>query len=1041
MADDGTDVGLEMRSEVSPQSAWPRHLPQVPAKPVSPHTPPRVPDHELLRCIGSGAYGEVWLSRNILGGYRAVKVVYRASFDSDRPYQREFDGIQRVEPISRAHAGHVPILQAGRNDAEGYFYYVMELADDAGTESQLPSSDPSATGAGEEVAARVAAYVPRTLKEDLKRRGHLDFDECLRLALALASGLDYLHQHGLVHRDIKPSNIIYVGGAAKFTDIGLVTVADATCSVVGTEGYLPPEGPGSAQADLFSLGKVLYEAVTGMDRRNYPELPPQWPPPGEAERLLEINAIVLKACKCDSLERYQSAAQLHADLLLLQSGKSVRRTHLLEQRLASFYRIAAVLTAVAAFATGAYLWASFQMRQAERNLERAELSEAGMREQLRESLLHQAHALRLSRMPGQRVGALDALGRAGAIRIGPDLLSEVIRCLELTDARVLRTWTSAGEGHSDHMLDLRLDRVAASDPNGTITIQSMSGNTQIAQLPGPGLPCLLALFSPDGRYLAAKHHPLDREPLNRTILWELTSSPKSAELPSTVRARSIAFSPDSRQVAAGTRVGEIAVYDLPSLAPVLSYPIEMTPYALSYSPDGSRLAIAGLDGSVEVRATADGRLLSRFEHPAIAREIAWHPDGVRLAVPCDDWLVYLWDVETERRVALFAGHKAQVVTARFSHDGKHLATISWDKTLGLWDVERAQAILSYPVTGGTRFVEFSPDDTQLARFGDGISADVLELMRPVSVYQRTGIRSSPLHAADVNPDGQLLACTTGRGVHLQSFNSTSNTIFWPVPDAVSVTFLTHDRVVAAGEPGVLLTVVQRTFDPEQPLALDPPATLWPQPVAPGGDALSVAPHANRAIIRADADVAVILDLAEHTTPVARLIHPRIASVAISPTGRWAATAGLADGEVKVWDATTGALLGSWTDTGPARVLFEPGQGWLIVGGPAGCLVIESDTWNTLHRFPSPPIRRGGSAPALTVSPDGALLAIGWTADHVQLIHLPRGELLLHLEALGQIPLAFGPDGNALYVKGQYSEIYLWDLLTIRRELAAIGLDW
>ena len=88
--------------------------------------PPGIPDHELLRRIGSGSYGEVWLARNALGAYRAVKIVYRKSFEDSRPFEREFNGIQKFEPISRSHEGLVDILQAGRH--ENYFYYVMELA-------------------------------------------------------------------------------------------------------------------------------------------------------------------------------------------------------------------------------------------------------------------------------------------------------------------------------------------------------------------------------------------------------------------------------------------------------------------------------------------------------------------------------------------------------------------------------------------------------------------------------------------------------------------------------------------------------------------------------------------------------------------------------------------------------------------------------------------------------------------------------------------------------------------------------------------------
>src|SRR5262245_48157202 len=102
--------------------------------PARPQLPPVIPDHELLRKIGGGSYGEVWLARSALGSFRAVKVVHRTTFEHDRPFEREFAGIKKFEPISRSHEGLVDLLQVGRSDHEGYFYYVMELADDAGTE-------------------------------------------------------------------------------------------------------------------------------------------------------------------------------------------------------------------------------------------------------------------------------------------------------------------------------------------------------------------------------------------------------------------------------------------------------------------------------------------------------------------------------------------------------------------------------------------------------------------------------------------------------------------------------------------------------------------------------------------------------------------------------------------------------------------------------------------------------------------------------------------------------------------------------------------
>src|SRR5205823_6073890 len=77
-------------------------------------------------------------------------------------------------------------------------------------------------------------------------------------------------------RDVKPGNIIYVNGRAKLADIGLVSAGGEGGTFVGTEGYIPPEGPGSAGADLYALSMVLYEASTGYAPDRFPEAPPEW---------------------------------------------------------------------------------------------------------------------------------------------------------------------------------------------------------------------------------------------------------------------------------------------------------------------------------------------------------------------------------------------------------------------------------------------------------------------------------------------------------------------------------------------------------------------------------------------------------------------------------------------------------------------------------------------------------------------------------------------------------------------------------------------
>jgi serine/threonine protein kinase/Flp pilus assembly protein TadD len=326
---------------------------------------PAIPDHELLRCIGRGSYGEVWLARNVLGSYRAVKVIYRRNFEHDRPYEREFEGIQKFEPISRSHESQVDILHVGRNDEAGYFYYVMELADDADSSAPVAAEVTRLTSKSGDCAlptetdrnllTSAATYQPHTLKLDLHRRAHLPVDECVRIGLALTTALENLHGHELVHRDIKPSNIIFVNGVPKLADIGLVASMDATMSFVGTSGFLPPEGPGTPQSDIYSLGKVLYEMCMGRDRQDFPKLPAALADSADGQRLLELNTVILKACHHDPQQRYESARAMAAELELLRGGESVRSRRAVERRCALARKSFVAAAVIALVATGMVL--------------------------------------------------------------------------------------------------------------------------------------------------------------------------------------------------------------------------------------------------------------------------------------------------------------------------------------------------------------------------------------------------------------------------------------------------------------------------------------------------------------------------------------------------------------------------------------------------------------------------------------------------------------------------------------------------------------
>lgn len=274
-----------------------------------------LPDHDLIQQIGRGAYGNVWLVQNkTLGVLRAVKLVHRSQFDEDRPFQREFDGLRRYEPISRGHLNLIAILHVG--GTRDFFFCVMELADNALAES---------------AGVRIG-YAPRTLRSELKLRGLLPLPEILQVATGIASALAHLHANGLVHRDVKPSNVIFVRGVPKLADIGLVTTIGDSRSCVGTEGYIPPEGSGSPSADCYALGKLLYELSTGHNRLDWPRPPSDLPTRPDREQLIELNAILHKACAPDPADRFRSADEMRGELELLRAGVSIRQKREREQR-------------------------------------------------------------------------------------------------------------------------------------------------------------------------------------------------------------------------------------------------------------------------------------------------------------------------------------------------------------------------------------------------------------------------------------------------------------------------------------------------------------------------------------------------------------------------------------------------------------------------------------------------------------------------------------------------------------------------------------
>ncbi len=267
--------------------------------------PPPIPSHRLLRRIGAGSYGGVWLAIDALGRWTAVKVVSEGVVGVRGGLEQELCGLQAYEELSSRDARLLGIRNVGRDFERGFLHYSMPLADDAGSRSPLPRLCIGEEGKAEALAQ---CYEPWTLRYELNQLGRLDPNECVGIGLALLEALEVLHSGGLVHRDIKPANIVFVDGRPKLADFGLVRSEDATrTSIAGTSGFVPLHGGQERSGDLYAVGKVLYMMHTGRGATEFPREASEAHSLNHAASRVHANlrAVYDRACEPDPRRRYQ----------------------------------------------------------------------------------------------------------------------------------------------------------------------------------------------------------------------------------------------------------------------------------------------------------------------------------------------------------------------------------------------------------------------------------------------------------------------------------------------------------------------------------------------------------------------------------------------------------------------------------------------------------------------------------------------------------------------------------------------------------------
>ena len=265
--------------------------------------------YDVGRTLGSGGMGEVFLARDrVLGRDVALKVL-RTQYAGDSEFAERFKREAR-NAASLSHPNIVQVYDRGETE-DGSSYIAME-------------------------------YVPGgTLKEKIVGEGPLGTREAAALGAQVAEALGAAHDRGMVHRDIKPQNVLLTDrGDAKVADFGIARAGSSvtisrTGSVMGTAGYMSPEQalgkPASPKSDLYSLGVVLYEALTGelpytadnpiavsMKHVNEPLRPPRELDPTIPEGM---NALVTRLMAKDPEDRYASSDELADDLWKISRGR------------------------------------------------------------------------------------------------------------------------------------------------------------------------------------------------------------------------------------------------------------------------------------------------------------------------------------------------------------------------------------------------------------------------------------------------------------------------------------------------------------------------------------------------------------------------------------------------------------------------------------------------------------------------------------------------------------------------------------------------